>query len=227
MKKGADGYNGNNGGCSGYMYLLSDVSSRQKEYNDCVQFQKELERICKIFISNSKKIEEPMQNFDEIIKNYFRINASKLQEIYEIENNTITKVFERIPKLGIIPKGLRVFEQWNLANCITKDFKDVMDKHVYRGIHQVAKKYDEQFKYILDFAQKHNGKFSKNNDYFIESMLGVTKQVYNEREKVYSILYDRFITGGSNIKKICQKTKTRGGASLAKKAIFTIIPFVY
>jgi hypothetical protein len=167
-----------------------------------------------------------MQNFDEIIKNYFTINASKLQEIYEIENNKTIKILERVPKLGIIPKGLRVFEQWNLANCITKDFKDVTDKHVYMGIHRIAKKYDEQFKNILDFAQKHKGKFSKNNDYFIESMIEMIRHIHYDREKVYSILYDRFITGGSNIKKICQKTKVRGGASLARKAIFTMIPFV-
>ena len=225
-KRGADGYNGPNGGCNGFEYLFDDITPRKEEYYECNRYKNELERLCKIYIKNSKQFEKPLNNFNKISTNYFAITSKHLQEIYDIQNDKIIKILERIPKIGIIPKALRVYEQWNLANIITKDFKAVTDKHVYNGIHPIALEYDNQYKTIVDFANNHKNKFSKNNKRFTEEMLKLIQKSHNEREKVYSKLYDRFITGGCNIKKICKKTKTKGGASLAKKAIFTMMPFI-
>ena len=226
MKQGADGYNGRNGGCSDAKFVLEDICPRHPKYDNCKNYQEELKRLCKIYIDNSKNFELPLKNFNEIIKNFFARNSKKLQEIYDIQNDKVIKTLEKIPKLGIIPKGLRIYEQWNLANCITKDFRVVTDKHVYYGIHPAALKYNEQYNTILNFAEKHRTAFSENNALFTDEMLKIIEKNHSEREKVYTKLYDRFITGGCNMKKICQKTKLRGGADIAKKTVLTLIPFI-
>ena len=221
ITEGADGYNdgpGGNGSTSCRLQYLSLIDYSNKSSKKYIS---NLDKLCNTFFLNSKILDDGLNGFNIITKNFYAKSSVKLKEIFDLQNNKKIKWLERIPKLGIIPKGLRVYEQHSLANCIIKDFKNITKTHIDKEIHKTIKEYQEQYKLLTDYIDRHKDKFDKNTNNYSKIILKKLKNCHEKRIKTYSTIFNNFSTGGCNIKNICNQIKTKGIISLATKAIMT------
>lgn len=130
---------------------LADIQPRVD-----VNIDEECARLIGLFISNSTKIDNALIAFNEISKN-FQIEAAKsLKEIFALQTDSTNKCLERIPKLGIIPKILRVAEQIRLSKCIIKDYRSVSEEFVDNKLMSLIKKYNSQYKIIQEYIAQYN-----------------------------------------------------------------------
>ena len=144
-------------------------------------------------------------------------------KIFDLKSDSTNKLLERIPKLGIIPKILRVSEQIRLAKCVIKDFNDVSEKYVSKSMIPYIKEFENQYKTIVNYIETHSFK-SKIHNQFTKNCLEKVEEVNTERKDTSIKLLDSFSIGGSNINQTCDKVKKNGIKEVAMKAVFMIIP---
>lgn len=214
LRKGGDGYDPK----GRKPFILSDLEPIN--INEKNKFEDEILRITKIFLSNSFKVDKSLSCFNEVSKEYFKESACALREIYEIKNELPIKLAERIPLLGIIPKTLRVNEQVRLTKCIIKDYKDVAEKYVKKGMTPYIDEYAKQYDTILNYVLKNLDTDSKEK--LSEKCMDKIKEAQDLRYNVTSKLIKGFSFGGKKIIDACNNVKEKGTKEIVTKAIFAI-----
>lgn len=197
--------------------LIPDNNKRRQN------FKKELIRLHKIYIENSKIVEKPIGAFNNITKTFFDKTKNSLQEIYDVKKKWYYRYLEKIPKFGLIPKTVRVTGQINLTRCIMKDYRDVTDRYAKSGLAPVMKKYSQQADFIKKFVDNNRYYLEKNDIAFAEQTLQRIEDVKTQRVNTYKKLFDLFAKGGCNISNICTNIRLREGVGLLKKAAVTFL----
>lgn len=235
---------------------LTDIQPRSN-----VKYNEEYSRLNAIFIANSAQIDNAITAFNELSKNFQTEAAKSLKEIFNLQSDKTNKWLERIPKLGIIPKVLRITEQVRLSKCIIKDYQDISNEFVEKKLMPLIKKYNLQYDTIRKYAAEHQQEYNKQIEYnkqlIEESHWWQFKDrfkykkcnkdlKYNQttdeeitnlyQEKIYDIKKQRqdvaaksinvFARCGMNINNICKSVQSKGITDIARKAIFTLLPFV-
>lgn len=202
---------------------LIEIVPKNIETNNSNSYRAELKRLCMIFENNSEITEPAMITFNEIVSNFF-IQASKsIKEIFDLQKNQKNRWLERIPKLGLIPKVLRVSEQIALTNCIMKDYKEISSKYLQKMIIPYFKKYNSQYDKIKAFADKYIPYLSTQDKRFTVRMLKKIKDIKEKRDKTNSNIVDSYTKGGMNINNICKNIRLRGSLELATKTLSTFV----
>ncbi len=225
ITEGPDGYYSGPAGNGNIECDLQHISLIDYSNRSSKKYINNLNKLCNAFFTNSKILDTGISGFNIITKNFFAKSSVKLQEIFDLQNDKKIKWLERIPKLGIIPKGLRVYEQHSLANCITKDFKNITKTVIEPKMHQTIKEYQEQYQIISDYIERHKNKFDNNTNRYSKIMLKKMKTCKEKRIKTYETVFNSFSSGGCNIKNICNRVKAKGIISLVQKAIITFGTF--
>ena len=125
-----------------------------------------------------------------------------------------------VPFVGVLPKTVRVADQYNLTKCILHDFEDITQKYVKNGIQLKIKKYGEQYDKIEEFTKAH--KHSSKDKQYTEIMLNMINNVKKEHIGVYAKLYSDFIQAGLSIKHISYNIRLKDGMSLAIKTVYIL-----
>ncbi len=179
------------------------------------QYRKELKRLCELFLIHSKMIGKSVDAFKNVSKTYYDSAKDKIEEIYELKGNL--RFAEMAPFIGVLPKTVRVADQYNLTRCILHDYEDIIQKYVKNGIQLKIKKYGEQYDKIEKFTKAH--KHSSKDKQYTEIMLNMINNVKKERLGVYAKLYSNFIQAGLSIKHICYNIRLKDGMSWAIKTV--------
>lgn len=182
------------------------------------QYRKELKRICKLFLIHSRIVGRSIDDFKNVSKTYYSSAKNKIEEIYELKGNL--RAAEMVPFVGVLPKAVRVADQYNLTKCILHDFEDITQKYVKNGIQLKIKKYGEQYDKIEEFTKAH--KHSSKDKQYTEIMLNMINNVKKEHLGVYAKLYSDFIKAGLSIKHICYNIRLKDGMSLAIKTVYIL-----
>lgn len=182
------------------------------------QYRKELKRICKLFLIHSRIVGRSIDDFKNVSKTYYSSAKNKIEEIYELKGNL--RAAEMVPFVGVLPKAVRVADQYNLTKCILHDFEDITQKYVKNGIQLKIKKYGEQYDKIEEFTKAH--KHSSKDKQYTEIMLNMINNVKKEHFGVYAKLYSDFIKAGLSIKHICYNIRLKDGMSLAIKTVYIL-----
>ena len=182
------------------------------------QYRKELKRICKLFLIHSRIVGRSIDDFKNVSKTYYSSAKNKIEEIYELKGNL--RAAEMVPFVGVLPKAVRVADQYNLTKCILHDFEDITQKYVKNGIQLKIKKYGEQYDKIEEFTKAH--KHSSKDKQYTEIMLNMINNVKKEHIGVYAKLYSDFIQAGLSIKHICYNIRLKDGMSLAIKTVYIL-----
>ncbi len=188
-------------------------------------YKKELAGMAQTFMENSCKVEDGMEVFNKLSKNYFTQAAKSVKEIYDIKSDGANQLLERIPKLGIIPKTLRVKEQTRLTRCVLGDFKDISDKYVAKGLKPYLQKYNKQYGQIQEFVDEHwfRAFFYRR---YTKRIMQKVDEVRIHRLKSQATLLNAFAANGANLSKMCKSIEHSGKVEIAKKALFMLIPYL-
>lgn len=179
------------------------------------QYRKELKRLCKLFLIHSRIVGKSIDDFKNVSKTYYSSAKNKIEEIYELKG--YVRFAEMVPFAGVLPKAVRVADQYNLTKCILHDFEDITQKYVKNGIQLKIKKYGEQYDKIEEFTKAH--KHSSKDRQYTETMLNMINNVKKEHLGVFAKLYSAFIKAGLSIKHICYNIRLKDGMSLAIKTV--------
>lgn len=182
------------------------------------QYRKELKRLCKLFLIHSRIVGKSIDDFKNVSKTYYSSAKNKIEEIYELKGDL--RAAEMVPFVGVLPKTVRVADQYNLTKCILHDFEDITQKYVKNGIQLKIKKYGEQYDKIEEFTKAH--KHSSKDKQYTEIMLNMINNVKKEHIGVYAKLYSDFIQAGLSIKHICYNIRLKDGMSLAIKTVYIL-----
>ena len=200
---------------------LKEICSNKK----IKSYKKELINMAQVFIENSCRVEDSMSTFNKLSKNYFSHAAQSVKEIYDIKSDNVNQWLERIPKLGIIPKALRVKEQTRLTRCVLSDFKDISKKYVAEGMKPYLQKYNNQYAKMQNFIDEHRFKAFFHRKYTNRIMQKVN-EVKTHRLKAQAELLNNFATNGANLTMMCHSIEHSGQVEIAKKALFLLIPYL-
>jgi len=218
FRKGADGYDPKRRKPFVLSELEPIVIDEKKKFED------EILRVTKIFILNSFKVDKSLTCFNEVSKEFFKESASSLREIYAIKDEFLMKIAERIPFLGVVPKALRVNEQVRLTKCIVKDYRDVAEKYVKKGMDPYIDEYNKQYQTILDYVLKNLDTYAKEK--LSEKCMDKIKEIQDLRFKVSSKLIEGFAYGGKKIVDACNDVEKNGKKEVVTKALFTIVGLI-
>lgn len=213
-KKGADYF------CPNSPSIIKSFNFEKIEPNNEKEYKNELKRLCTIFIENSSDLEQALLEFKKIIKNYFNHAGISLKEILELKHENFNKISERLPIVGVVPKGIRVKDQVKLTNLVYSDFEEIADIYVQKGIMNIISKYAKQYETIKAFANN-----KKREDYdaeYTEKWLNKLKEARNIRTDVSKLMLDIYAKNGYNLKKSCDKVKNSGYKDMAIKVALTI-----
>ena len=173
-----------------------------------------------IFMKNSKTIEAPIKSFHNISKSFFKRTKSNMEEIFEIKKRWFWA--ERIPKINIIPKTIRITGQINLTRCIMRDYREIMEKYIKNGINPTVTQYGNQYNIINSYTNIFkNNTLNKNEIKFADKLLYKMKNAKEDRVSTYTRLFDTYATAGYNINNFCKNVRLKGGIGLGLKALFT------
>ncbi len=211
---GAEHYANNNENHKLKSKLPGEIKPNYKK-SEGREYRKELKRLCKLFLIQSKIVGESVDDFKNISKTYYRSAKNKIEEIYELKGDL--RFAEMIPFVGVLPKAVRVADQYNLTQCILHDFKDITQKYVKNGIQLKIKKYGEQYDKIDEFTKTH--KHSSKDKQYTEIMLNMINNVKKEHLDIYAKLYSNFMQAGLSIKHICYNIRLKDGMSIAIKTV--------
>jgi len=193
----------------------SELHQIKPDYNiNSRNYKKELKRLCMLYLQNAKIIEEPINSFNNVSKNFFQKAKKNLEEIAAAKKHWLHKT-EMIPYLGIIPKSIRVADQFNLTRCILSDFEDITENYVKNGIHPIMKKFVKQYDDIVQFT-KHR-KLTERDKQYTKKLLNVIENAKTKRVKTYSVLYSNFVKGGLAIQNTCKNIRLKDGISCVLK----------
>ena len=121
--------------------------------NNNKEYKSELKNLCEIYLKNSSELEPALREFNDITRNFFTHAAACLKEIFDLKKELFSRIGERLPVVGIIPKAIRVDEQVRLSKCVLKDFEDVSDVFVKNGMINIFNKYSEQYNIIKNYVE--------------------------------------------------------------------------
>lgn len=173
-----------------------------------------------IYTKNSKKIELPIKSFNNISKSFFKRTKSNMEEIYEYKKKWWSKLGEKVPKLGIIPKSVRIIGQINLTRQIMKDYREIIQQYVKEGVNPLVKQYAEQYYTIEACTNRYKSKeIGPKNMKFADRLSKVMKNLRKDRISTYSKIYDNFARAGCNISNFCNNVRLKGGVSLGLKTL--------
>lgn len=187
--------------------------------------RKDLIILYNIFMKNSKTIEAPIKSFHNISKAFFKRTKSNMEEIFEIKKRWFWP--ERIPKINIIPKTIRIVGQINLTRCIMRDYREILEKYIKNGINPTVSQYGNQYSTINNCVNTFkNDKFNNNKIQFADKLLYKMKNAKEDRVSTYARLFDAYATAGYNINNFCKNIRLKGGIGLGLKTLFTFFsPF--
>lgn len=180
-----------------------------------MSYRKELKKRCRVFLYNSQIVEEAINAFNNVSKTYFRSANKKLKNIFEIKS--CVGDFERIPYVGILPKSVRVADEYNLTKCILKDFEDITQEYVVNGMQPTMKKYRKQYDEIDQFTKTHE--HSSEDEKYTKVMLNLISDVQNERNEIYAKLFLDFVKAGASISNICNNLMLKDGVAMTLKLL--------
>ena len=146
-----------------------------------------------------------------------------MQEIYDIKKKWYYRYLEKIPKLGLIPRAVRVTGQVNLTRCIMKDYREVTNKYAVSSLVPIMRKYSKQSDTIKKFVKRYEHYLEKDDLAFVEQTLQNIENMKKQRLNAYKKLFDLFAKGGCNISNICTNIRLREGIGLLKKAAVTFL----
>ncbi len=184
-------------------------------------YKSKLNRMCTAFLNESKSIETPILDFHNVSTKFFDRSKKNIEEIFELKDKWYYKYLEKVPKLGLVPKAMRVTGQLNLTRCIMKDYREVTDKYVKNGINPVISEYNRQFFKIKKFIEKNRGSLEYNDKKYSKNLLKKITVIRDKHIDTYSKLFDIYAKGGCNISNICKNVRFQGLASLVTKTIAT------
>lgn len=191
--------------------------------NSSSSFKSTLRQMSATYLKNSNNIEPAVIAFDNISTRFFEEAAKSIKEIYALKTDTTQKWLERIPKLGLIAKTLRVGEQIRLTKCLLKDYNSLTDKYLSQGIEPLINKYNVQYNKIKKFIEQ-NPIQAKINKNFTQEILNLVEHARANRLQSYNKQVYIYSKNGMNISNICHNIKKQGYIELATKALFTLAP---
>lgn len=200
----------------------SDVNELEIPYRRNKRtYRKHLDEMYQQFLESSKEIETPILDFNQISNNFFDRAKSSIEEIFEMKKKWYFKYLEKIPKLGLVPKSIRVTGQINLTRCIMKDYKAVTEKYITNGMNPMLQKYNNQYDKIKNFIERYHNILDEADLKYSNTILAKLSQVRRKHLESYKKLFDIFTKGGCNISNICNTVRLQGLVSLITKTIST------
>lgn len=187
-----------------------------------LSYEQNLQNMCAAFLQNSQKIDAGLSDFNGLSRQFFFEAAESIKEIFDLQTNTANKWLERIPKLGIIPKALRVNDQIKLTNYIIDDYKDVTHLYVKNQFVPFMNSYKQQSDIIHNYVQNHKFKaffYRKTTKTILEKIDNAKKQ----RLKANAVLLKTYSQNGLNMTNMCKNIKKKGIIELATKTAFTFL----
>lgn len=191
--------------------------------NKSDSYKKGLKELAVVYLKNSAGVDQSLILFSELSHNFFSEAAQSIKEIYAIQADPANKWLERIPKLGIIPKALRVKEQVRLTKCILKDYRSVSEAYVSRAMNPYLKEYNSQLKLIKDYIAQHKIKSFLFKGY-TKNIISVLEEAREKRMDAGKQLLDNYAANGANLSKMCSQIQKNGCIDLARKTLFTLLP---
>ncbi len=219
--KGADFYDPTNGMGTGN---LNPDNLKEIKVNKDNKYRDELRRMVLLFFENSAKIDPALHDINTLSKNFFSEAAKSIKEIYRLKQDDLAWL-ERIPKIGIVPKALRVGEQNRLSKCIIKDYKDVTEKFITNGAIPLFEKYNNQYNTIMNYIGKNIAKERADREFTLD-VIDKMQEAFELRMKIDAKMMDAYTTNGVNIANTCNKIKKRGNTELLIKTVSTLVPFL-
>lgn len=215
-------------GASFYLPQNSSIKFKPYQIQEIVPdenngFKEELKRMAIIFLNNSNSLDETLKSFNELSKNYFSETAKSIKEIFDLKSTN--KWFERIPKLGIIPKVLRINDQLRLTKCLINDYKGVSESYITNGVVPIVNKYNQQYHSIQDYIKKHPVKAFWYRNY-TKKVMQKLEDARKMRLETSAKMTEQFARGGIGINNIYKNIKKEGVISVTRKAIICIMPFL-
>lgn len=187
-------------------------------WNPMYSNYKDFIKACKIFLDNSKKVQESVKSFNSVSKKFFKFSKNCIDEIFELQNNKWYRLSEKFPLLGAITKSIRVADQINLTRCLLNNYKNFTKEYVQNGIQPKTIKYNQQYKDIEFLSTIYKGKCDIKEKVYLDKLLEIAKNTRDERIKTYAKLFDNYGKAGCCINSISNKVRLKGGISLALKA---------
>ena len=184
-------------------------------------YKSKLNRMCTAFLKESKSIEAPILDFHNVSTKFFDRSKKNIEEIFELKEKWYYKYLEKVPKLGLVPKAMRVTGQLNLTRCIMKDYSAVTDKYVKNGINPVISEYNRQFLKIKKFVAKNRDSLEQEDKKYSKKLLKRITVIRDKHIDTYRKLFDIYAKGGCNISNICKNVRFQGLVSLVTKTIAT------
>lgn len=224
LTKGADSYFPDSWKSDFNTDRFINIKSKNIEQDDDTAYRIELKRLCNIFEQNSAIVESAIITFNKLVSSFFKQSSMSIKEIFNLQNST-NKWLERIPKLGFIPKFLRISEQIALTNCIMKDYKELSSKYVKQIILPYFREYDSQYEEIKNFVNRNKKKQSAEDKIFTDSILKKISKIKERRDNSNANNIQAFTNGGMNISNICKNVRMRGSLELITKTVSTFMPF--
>lgn len=185
--------------------------------------KEEVQRLCNLYIQNTAIVDTSAVGFNALSKNFFSSAAAGLKEIFDLGSDV--KILERIPKIGVVPKTLRISQQMALIKCIQKDYKEVTDWYVKNGVVSIVDKYNKQYETIKDFIES-SSSLNKADKQYARACLAKIKEAKDKRGALYAKMLSNYAKAGSNLNKICNTKNTKNAFELARKVAITIGSFV-
>lgn len=216
FRKGKDHYKPSRMRDSFKPQQLQEIQPQEKYKS----YKEELKRLCNLYLGNSAIMDFNADCFNELTENYFKTAAISLKEIFNIGSET--RLLERIPKLGIIPKVLRVHDQVRLANCVKKDYDDVTNEYVKQGFAPLMNKYNTQYDAISEFVSKNKIQHALHL-FFTNNHMKKLKQARSNRVALSTELLKKYSKSGANLCNMSKKIKRNGAVDIVRKAIVTFI----
>lgn len=195
------------------------VPVKENNYNS------ELKRMYKIFLKNSEKADDALFVFSKINKINAQFAAEWIKEIFALQNDKKNKMLERIPKLGLIPKALRVTEQIMLTRFISKDYEEFSEKYVNGGINPFIEKYHSQYMQIVNYINENSTQKIPQQEKLTEEITKIIDSVKQKRMQADYKLINSYASNRMNVENICKRVKTKGIIDVARKTAVTFASF--
>ncbi len=194
-----------------------------KNLENSEQYIEGIKNVYKIHLENSEKINNLLEAFRDLSKNYFTKTSSKLEEIMNLKQESLYKYLERIPKVGIIPKGFRVKEQHEMIKAMLLDYADATECYIKNGADPIIVQYSKQHKDFTEYLNSIIPEFKhEENIQAIRNMIENINKTNKNRNTVYNNLLKIYIGKGSKLKTACKQIKTKGKIELGAKLITTL-----
>ena len=201
---------------------FKDIKLKEIVPDEKNSYKAELKRLANLHLENSLVIEPAMLGFKELSKNYFEHAGKSLKEIFDIKSDPANSWLERIPKVGVVFKTLRVRDQIKLSKCVLKDYSEVSEKYVQNGIMPIVKQYDNDYKTIKNYVEEHSFKsfiYAK----YTKKYLSKLEDARNRRVDTSAKMLEIYSRNGANLSRACEDVKKNGTKEVLKKALFTLV----